>query len=123
MMNPYDHERVTNFLDIRLVDCFVKQNPNNRWLATPEVAAWVFQTNKPSVYQKDYAFKKMFSILGAMATVEVDASFLEKGKLDTPEGKVYGFRLKPHIAKSLSRFKAPTTEETINQAFNNQVAR
>lgn len=70
-MNPYTHEAIANDFDVRLVDCFVKQNHGNRWLSPKTVASWMFQANSPTDLQIGYCQRKLVSILGMMLTSSV----------------------------------------------------
>lgn len=92
-MNPYDHDVIENFLDIRLVDCFLKQNQNNDWLSVDTIASWVFQTNKPTGYHRNYCQSKLVGILGMAWTSQEEKSFLEKGRSATNR-YTYVYRLK-----------------------------
>ncbi len=117
-MNPYDHDKIENFLDIRLVDCFIKQNQDNEWLSPAPVASWVFQTNSPSAYQRDYVLKKMFSILGVMWTREVELSFLEKASVTENGKRLYVFRLNDASLIQPKDQIASTVEHQLDQALS-----
>ena len=116
-MNPYQHDKLENFLDIRLVDCFIKQNQSNEWLTPTAVASWVFQNNNPTAYQEGYVLKKMFSILGMMFTREEEQSFLVKGKASSKDTSVYAFKLKDEslIAPRASIIKS--VEKQVEEVF------
>ena len=115
-MNPYEHESIVNCYDERLVDCFVKQNQQNEWLSVVDVARWVFCTNKPNPYQKEYCQRKLVAIKGMSWTSEVERSFLEQGK-DPSREYLYVYRLKdPSVITGKGR-AAITVEEAINDAF------
>ena len=116
-MNPYQHDKLENFLDIRLVDCFIKQNQGNEWLTPTDVASWVFQTNKPTAYHEDYVLKKMFSILGMMFTREEEQSFLVKGKVKVNDTSVYAFRLKDECLIEPKSSVIKSVEKQVEEAF------
>ena len=121
-MNPYTHEAITNEFDVRLVDCFVKQNPNNEWLSPKVVASWMFQTNSPTDLQISYCQRKLVSILGMMWTSSADKSFLEKGRT---KGNIYSYvyRLKRPIAPQVSK-RCPSTDDDVVVVFSGgQVSR
>jgi len=101
-MNPYTHEAISNNFDVRLVDCFVKQNPSNSWLSPKVIASWMFQTNSPTALQISYCQRKLVSILGMMWTSSADKSFLEKGRA---KGDIcsYVYRLKETDASQASK--------------------
>ena len=116
-MNPYQHDKLENFLDIRLVDCFIKQNQSNEWLTPTAVASWVFQSNNPSAYQEGYVLKKMFSILGMMFTCEEEQSFLVKGKVSVKDTSVYAFKLKDESLIPPRASVIKSVEKQVEEAF------
>lgn len=94
-MDPYNHDAIQNQFDIRLVDCFLKQNKNNEWLSPITVACWMFETNSPTALQLSYCQRKISSIIGMVWTSDADRSFLEKGKpKDSPFTYVYRLKQK-----------------------------
>ncbi len=115
-MNPYDHDSIVNFYDERLVDCFVKQNQQNEWLSVVDVASWVFCTNKPTGYQKQYCKNKLVSIKGMMWTSEVEKSFLEQGKAQGCEF-LYVYRLKDPSLIVSERQVRTSLEEQVNEVL------
>ena len=76
-MNLYQHKEITNRLDRRLLDLFVQQNQQNRWLTLTECACWVFETNTPSEYHKTYTRNKLTALVGAMGTRAREKSSFE----------------------------------------------
>ena len=120
MMNSYSHKEINNHLDCRIVDAFANQNPENKWLIATDISAWVFQTNKPSAYQQNYVYTKLFALLGMEYTIEVEQSFIERTRIQQGEYKVDAFRLKdPALVKSTSH-TCPSLEDQINCVFTTQ---
>ena len=115
-MNPYEHESIINAYDKRLVDCFVKQNQQNAWLSVVDVARWVFRTNKPNPYQKEYCQRKLLTIKGMSWTSEVARSFLEQGKNPSRE-YLYVYRLKDASLIEEEDKASVTVEDAINSAY------
>lgn len=77
-MNPcYIKNEITNHLDRRLVDCFCDQNKQNQWLQVRDVASWVFETNKPNAFQKNYVMRKLNSLVGLRNTATYSQSPFE----------------------------------------------
>lgn len=93
-MNPYNHKSINNPLDVRLVECFLHQNPENEWLLIEDIASWVYQTNQPTEQHKSYVFYKLISILGMPGTKESRASFVQRGYVTKDSEEEFAFRLK-----------------------------
>ena len=68
---------IQNHLDERLIDCFYNQNKTNQWLQAADIASWVFETNNPSAYQKNYTFRKLNSLVGLKNTAKRRLSAFE----------------------------------------------
>ena len=111
-MNPYTHEAISNDFDIRLVDCFVKQNPSNSWLSPKTIASWMFETNSPTPLQLSYCQRKLVSILGMMYTSSADRSFLEKGRTKG-ESCSYVFRLKNSVTAQANQCASPINDDVV----------
>jgi len=92
-MGIYKLSQVRNRLDIRLIDLFVRQNRSNEWLTIADCAAWVFQTNDPSVYHRKYTQNKLTSMIGNLGTV-VNATTAFDTKYVATEQSGYVYRLK-----------------------------
>ena len=116
-MNPYKHEAITNNYDVRLVDCFMKQNPGNRWLSPKTVASWMFETNTPSPLQVSYCQRKLVSILGMIYTSSAEKSFLEKGRT---KGDTYSYvyRLKGSAAAKAGRTCSLAEDDGVELVFS-----
>ena len=93
-MNPYQHKSITNNLDRRLVDCFVKRNCKNDWLVLNDIASWVYERKQPTEQQKSYVFYKLISILGMHGTDDSNRSFLQRGYVTSDGEEQFAFRLK-----------------------------
>ena len=106
MMNPYQHKSITNNLDHRLVDCFIKQNRTNDWLVLDDIASWVYESNQPTERQKSYVFYKLISILGMHGTDDSNRSFLQRGYVTSDGEEQFAFRLKdPEVLSSMITFE------------------
>lgn len=116
-MKTYEHDAIQNQYDIRLVDCFIKQNPNNNWLQPKDVAAWVFQTNAPSGHQITYCQRKLSSILGMAWTSQAEKSFLEKGRSAT-NPYVYVYRLKDGTQLAARKSAKKNISQQIEEAIS-----
>ena len=114
-MNPYTHEAISNDFDVRLVDCFVKQNPSNRWLSPKTIASWMFETNTPTPIQVSYCQRKLVSILGMMYTSSAEKSFLEKGRTKG-DSCSYVYRLKATASRASSLSSA--ADDSVVVVFN-----
>lgn len=107
-MNPYNHKSINNPHDVRLVECFLHQNPENEWLLIEDIASWVYQTNQPTEQHKSYVFYKLVSILGMPGTKESKASFVQRGYVTTDGEEEFAFRLKARTM--LKGMRVLTTE-------------
>lgn len=77
-MNPlYIKNEIQNHLDRRLIDCFCEQNKSNQWLQVRDVASWVFETNNPNAFQKNYTLRKLNSLVGLRDTAAFKQSAFE----------------------------------------------
>ena len=77
-MNPlYRNNEIRNHLDERLVDCFCEQNVDNRWLQVSDIASWIFETNNPNSFQKNYTLRKLNSLVGPKDTAKFKRSAFE----------------------------------------------
>lgn len=113
-MNLYKLNQINNSLDHRLIDLFVLQNQQNRWLTVGECACWVFQTNKPNTYHKTYTQNKLTSLVGSMGTKVRATSAFEMLHKPNEIGR-FVFRLKdPSAIKSQS---GATVRDQINSVY------
>ena len=94
MKNPYAHKQIQNALDVRLVDLFVKQNPDNDWISIDDLAKLVYQTNSTKDHHRRYVGFKVMRILGTMYSKEEQESFLESGYIEEDGKREYAYRLK-----------------------------
>ena len=122
MMNPYAHKEINNHLDRRIADAFICQNPENKWLIATDVSAWVFQTNKPTAYQQNYVYTKLFALLGMEYTIEEEQSFLERTRIQQAEFMVDAFRLKDPALARAAAHTSPSLQAQIDSVFSTQSA-
>lgn len=113
-MNLYKLNQVSNSLDHRLIDLFVLQNQQNKWLTVAECASWVFQTNKPNAYHKTYTQNKLTALVGSLGTKIRSTTAFEMLHRPKEAGR-FVFRLKD---PSIIRDQASTTiKEQIDGAY------
>jgi len=77
MNSLYVNNEILNHLDRRLIDCFCEQNESNSWLQVCDVASWIFETNKPNQFQKNYTLRKLNSLVGPKNTAKCKRSAFE----------------------------------------------
>jgi hypothetical protein len=120
-MNPYKHKYIQNTLDTRLVDLFVKQNPDNKWLTINDIAKWVYQTNTTGPHHRRYIGNKLTRIIGLPYTRETVDSFLEADYVQVDGYPEYGFRLKSSCVRPTA-IRQMTIGEQVEKAFEESEA-
>ena len=111
MNHLYIDYEIQNHLDERLIDCFYNQNKNNQWLKVSDIASWVFETNNPSAYQKNYVFRKLNSLVGLKNTAKRRLSAFESSYDSDVEFSLL-YRLKDSIDKiKMNHFNSMTQSQ------------
>ncbi|WP_186539649.1 hypothetical protein [Synechococcus sp. BIOS-E4-1] len=93
MNQLYQHNQIQNYLDRRLVDFFCEVNADNAWVDAKTLACWVFETNNPSEFQRQYTAKKLRNITGIAHTSAARLSFLDRRQQVVNNRYVHTYKL------------------------------